>query len=177
MKNIRLMGIVGVFCVLIAGCAGSLTKDITVSSEADPKANLGGYKSYAWLGSARLLYDPQGRWVPRAVDLDAEIRHLIDRELRNRGVMPASANPDMLVAYVAGADMSALKLEKDPKSDIELIRNVPQGSLLVLLIDAETGLAIWAGLAHADIHEDPPADVVRKRLDYAVSRMFKKMPS
>ena len=34
--------------LLLAGCASSLTKDISVDSVADPKARFSGYKSYTW---------------------------------------------------------------------------------------------------------------------------------
>ena len=57
-----------------------------------------------------------------------------------------------------------------------MLRNVPKGSLLVMLIDANIGTLVWAGVAKAEIQEDPAPEVVRKRLDYAVSKMFKKLP-
>ena len=169
--------IVGVALLFITACATSATKDITIKAEAAPKTDLAGYKTYAWLGSAQLIYDPAGRWEPPNVDMDAEIKFLINRELRKRGMTEVDDSPDMVVAYAAGVDMTALKLEKDPSTKIEMMKNVPQGSLVVLLVDADTELPIWAGLAEADIHQDPPLDLVKKRLDFAVSKMFKKYPS
>jgi hypothetical protein len=50
------------------------------------------------------------------------------------------------------------------------------GALAVALIDGKTGLAIWGGIATAEIQENPGLDVVKKRLDYAVTSMFKKLP-
>ena len=62
--------------LFITGCS-TLTQDIEVDAEADPKANLAGYKTYAWLGSAAILYDPRGKWEPPQFDADAEIKWLI----------------------------------------------------------------------------------------------------
>lgn len=146
-----------------------------VDAQANPKVNLRGYKTYAWMGSAQIIYDPDGRWEPRKIDMDAEIRHLINRELRKRGATEVNSDPDMVVAYAAGIDMAALELKDNPETKLPMLKNVPKGALVVLFIDSETAIPIWAGLAEAEIQEDPPTDIVRKRLDYAVNKMFKKL--
>lgn len=172
----RLMTLAAVM-LLIGGCAStSLTKDIKVETDSDPKANLGAYKSYAWLGSAAILFDDQGRWEPPQFDADAEIKFLIDRELRDHGMIEDSVNPDLVVAYAAGIDMDTLDVKTDPDSGLQTIVDAPSGALSVILIDADTGLAVWAGVATADIRENPTPETTRKRLDYAVSRMFEKLP-
>jgi hypothetical protein len=164
-----------VLMLFVAGCA-SVTKDIRVETEADPKTSFSGYSSYSWLGSAAILYDPKGKWEPPQVDADAEIRFLIDRELRARGMTESSANPDLIVAYAAGIDMETLKIEVDPESSLQTLTNLPMGALVIALIDAKTRVAIWAGVATAEIQENPDQEVVKKRLDYAVSSMFKRLP-
>lgn len=161
--------------LLIAGCA-SVTKDIRIQSEVAPKANLQGYSSYAWLGSAAIVYDPQGKWEPPQFDADAEIKFLIDRELRQHGLTESSVNPDMIVAYGAGIDMARLELKFDPEDELERLTNVPKGALVVVLVDATTGLAIWGGVATADIQENPTQDEIKQRLDYAVTKMFDRLP-
>jgi len=160
---------------LVAGCA-SVTKDIVIETDADPKTNFAGYSSYTWLGSAAIVYDPEGKWEPPQFDADAEVRFLIDRELRARGMTESSANPDLIVAYAAGIDMASMDIKVDPESKIEALTNVPVGALTLVLVDANTGLAIWAGIATAEIQENPGQDVIKQRLDYAVTSMFKKLP-
>jgi hypothetical protein len=161
--------------LLVAGCA-SVTKDIVVDTDMDPKANLKGYSTYTWLASAAILYDPEGKWEPPQFDADAEIKFLIDRELRQRGMIESADNPDLIVAFAAGIDMATMEIKIDPASNLETLRNVPMGALAVALIDGKTGLAIWGGIATAEIQENPGLDVVKKRLDYAVTSMFKKLP-
>jgi len=161
---------------LISGCASSVTKDIMVETDSDPKANLSGYTSYAWLGSAAIVFDEKGQWEPPQFDADAEIKFLIDRELRDHGMTEDSVNPDLVVAYAAGIDMDSMDIKIDPESGIEALENVPAGALIVIMIDADTGLAIWAGIATADVQESPTAETTKARLDFAVSEMFSKLP-
>lgn len=173
-KN-RLLSLFAVL-LLVTGCATSVTKDISVDTDSDPKTNFSGYKSYAWLGSATIVYDAEGKWEPPSFDADAEIKFLIDRELRKRGMVEDSLNPDMIVIFAAGVDMDVMQYKVEPESEIDLLENVPLGALSVVLVDADTEIVIWAGLATAEIQEEPSSDVVKKRLDYAVTEMFKELP-
>lgn len=167
--------LMALFVLILTACASPLTQDIEVDAEADPRANLAGYKTYAWLGSAAILYDPKGKWEPPEFDADAEIKFLIDRELRKRGMQEVAVNPDMIVGYAAGIDMEALQLVEDKESKIQMLQNVPTGSLVIVLIDGNTGNPVWASAAVADVQQEITTEDVRKRLDYAVTQMFKLM--
>jgi hypothetical protein len=162
--------------LLVAGCASSVTKDITVDAEADPKTSFTGYSTYTWLGSAAIVYDPEGKWEPPQFDADAEIRFLIDRELRARGMSENSVNPDLVVAYAAGIDMDSMDIKIDPESDLAVLEKIPLGALVIVLIDGNTGTAIWGGTATAEIQESPDQETIKKRLDFAVTQMLKKLP-
>jgi len=162
--------------LLLTGCASSVTNDITVEAEADPTIKFSGYKTYAWLGSASIVYDPAGKWEPPQFDADTEIKFLIDSELRKRGFAEDTANPELIVAFAAGIDMTAMREEVDPKSNIAALQNVPEGALTIVLVDSLTGLAVWGGVATADIQQDPDPEVVKQRLAFAVSSMFKQLP-
>ena len=162
--------------LLLAGCASSVTNDIMVDAEADPKASFSGYTSYTWLGSAAIVYDPEGKWEMPQFDADAEIKFLIDRELRKRGMNEDSVNPDLIVAFAAGIDMSSMEIDIDPKSNLTTLENVPLGALTVILVDADTGVAIWAGIASAEVQQSPSQETIKKRLEFAVTSMFGKLP-
>ncbi len=164
------------FIIFISGCASSLTKDIKVDAEADPKASFSGYKTYAWLGAAAIVNDPDGQWEPPQFDADAQLKILIDHELTKRGMTQNQTDPDMTVAFATGIDMEALKLQENPESKISVLENVPQAALMVVLIDAETGFVIWVGQAEAELNESPSDKLVQTRLEYAVTEMFKLMP-
>ena len=161
--------------LLMTGCA-SITSDIKVETDVAPKINIAGYETYSWLGSAAIVHDPEGKWEPPQFDADAEIKFLIDRELRKHGMTESSNNPDLIVAFAAGIDMTNIRVEVDPDSKLEKLASVPLGALTVVLVDGNSGQAIWAGIATAEIQQDPSQEDVKKRLDYAVTSMFKKLP-
>ncbi len=172
--NIRRYLIIGAMVLLGAGCA-TVTKDIKVDAETRRGADLTGYKSYAWLGSAQIINDPRGQWEPPQLDADAEIRWLIDRELRKRGMTEVTTRPDVLVGFAAGINMEALELVENPETGAGSMQNVPKGALVVVLADAATRVPVWIGTATGDIQEKPTVEMAKKRLDYAVTEMFKKI--
>ena len=161
--------------LMLTGCS-TVTKDIQVTAESDPKISFSGYKSYAWLGAAGIMFDEAGRWEPPAFDADTEIKFYIDRELRARGMAENAANADLLVAFAAGIDMDNIEFVKNDKSELETLKNIPKGALLVILVDADSGMPIWVGAAAADIQENTDAATAKVRLNFAVTEMFKKLP-
>jgi len=161
---------------IITGCATVPTDDIKINIEVDPKANLKGYKTYNWAGSAALVYDPSGQWEPPELDLDSEFRFLIDREMRAKGFTQSTTDPDLLVGYVAGIDMDAIEFKKKPESNLKVLQNVPKGALIVVLIDTNTQFPVWAGEAVADIQQKMTPELTKGRLDYVVSKMFADLP-
>ena len=165
-----------IMIMFVAGCTSVPTKDINIDVQADSKANLSGYKSYTWLGSAAIINDPSGQWEPPGFDADAEIVYLLDRELRARGKSESSTAPDMIVAFAAGIDMAALDLKMDPETKIDKLENVPQGGLVVILVDSSTGFVVWVGIATAEIQDNVDAATVKARLDYAVTQMMRQLP-
>ena len=47
---------------------------------------------------------------------------------------------------------------------------------MIALVDAQSGFVIWAGVATAEIQEGLDAETVKTRLDYVVTRLFRKLP-
>jgi hypothetical protein len=174
MKQGSLLLIIGM--MLFAGCSSVPTKDIKINTQTNPKVDLAGYTTYTWQSTASVIMDPSGRWEPPAFDADTEIKHLIDRELRKRGMMESSANPDLLVAFAVGLDMDVMQLKVDPKTKLEVLENVPAGALLLALVDPSSGFVAWAGAATLEIQEEPDIETANARLDYVVTRMFKDLP-
>jgi hypothetical protein len=177
MKKIRAIMVAVFVGFIVSGCASTrLTEDIDVEVQAAPGIDVNAFESYAWIATAQILNDPQGQWEPRNFDADAEISFLIDRELRKRGVSQVERNPDILVAYIAGVDMEALELRKDPQQDMEVLQNNPKGALAVIFLSPVNGRAMWAGVATANVEGQRSTEDTKKRLDYAVSEMFRKLP-
>ncbi len=164
------------FVILLSSCASIHTSDIKIDAQADPKANFSGYTTYAWMGAASIINDPYGQWEPPAFDADSEIKFLIDRELRKRGMSENSANPDALVYFAAGINMEALELLVDPEANIDLLTTIPKGALVISLADGKSGQVIWVGAATGEVQESPDTSTVKARLNYAVKNLMKQLP-
>ena len=159
----------------LTGCASFPKDDIKVDSESDPKANLSGYKTYAWLATVGIVEDAEGAWEPPQFDADAELEYLINANLRDNGLTQVGANPDLFVAYALGVNMDALKVKTDPETKLDSLKNVPQAALVVVLIDSETGFATWMGVATGEVKNAEP-EIAKRRIAHAVNTMFKNFP-
>jgi len=71
--------------------------------------------------------------------------------------------------------MQALKLVKDPYSSQDVLINQPDAALIVVLIDIASKNIIWISKAEAEIQQHIDARLVRKRLDYTITEMFKDL--
>ena len=160
--------------LLLSACA-TVTKDIVVDAQVDPKTEMSGYKTYAWLGAGKFLNDPEKKWQPPKMDIAGDIKYLIDRELRKRGIFAATEKPDLAVAFFMGIDMETMELKEDPNDNVEVLKNVPKAGMIVVLVDVETEFVVWMGVAEGDLKENPSDEEVRTRLDYAVSNMLTLM--
>ena len=159
--------------LLLSGCA-SVTSDIRVGAEPAPGATIAhNYKTYDWLGSFSLLNDPNNTWQPPDVNIAGDIKFLIDRELRKKGIQRANDTPDLTVTFLVGVDMENQILKLDPDTKIELKKKIPKAALVVALMEVDSGDIVWLGVADAEIQKGVTAEVMRQRLDYAVREMFK----
>ncbi len=159
--------------LLLSGCA-SVTSDIRVGAEPAPGVTIANnYKTYDWLGSFSLLNDPNNTWQPPDVNIAGDIKFLIDRELRKKGIQRANDTPDLTVTFLVGVDMENQILKLDPDTKIELKKKIPKAALVVALMEVDSGDIVWLGVADAEIQKGVTAEVMRQRLDYAVREMFK----
>lgn len=158
------------------GCASYPKDDIEVDAQADPKVKFSDYKTYAWLASAGILNDPQRKWKSLKFDADAEVMFNINHELRNRGMTESTNNPDLLIAYGLGVDMATMKFKINLESKIQFMENVPKGALFVIMTDARTGYVVWLAGAMSEIKNLAP-DIAKKRIGYAITEMFSKLPN
>ncbi len=162
--------------VLAAGCSSVPTRDITIDTAADPTINFGGYSTYAWLGSALIVHDEEGRWSPAPLDANTHVRYLINEQLNKRNIMLDESAPDLIIYYGAGVDMDKLEFKTDDETKNLTLQNVPSGGLLITFLDRRTGLVVWAAAASGEVQQNADADTVKKRLEYAVKKMFAELP-
>jgi hypothetical protein len=158
--------------ILATSSCATLTDDIVVETHANPDVNYHAYKTYAWAGSAQIIFDPVGQWEQPTLDTDEEVKFVINRELRARGLIQVTSQPDLLVAFAAGIDTSVLELKENPNSDKKIVTNVPKAALLIALVDANTGYTVWIGYAVGDAQQQQTIEAIRTRIDFAVKEIF-----
>lgn len=161
--------------LLLTGCASNV-KDIRVETEANPAVKFSDYKSYTWLGDIKALRDKEGKWQPPKMNITEDIKFLIDRELRKRGLYNYSEDADLAVVFFIGVDMENMNLKTDPNTKQEILENMPAAALVVALVDTKTKFVVWASGATGEIQQNRSEEIIRERLDYAVTEMFKKWP-
>jgi uncharacterized protein DUF4136 len=168
-----------VFLFTLSACttmsSSTSTSDMKFETDIDPKANFKGYKSYAWMGSASIMNDPLGQWKAPGFDANAEIKHLIDTGLRNRGMSEIGVKPDVLIGYALGINMPNVEYKENPDKSFKTLEAAPKGALVILMVDASTGIAIWASSAKADIQGNT-GEKAKSRLAFAVKSMLGSIP-
>ena len=162
---------------LCLSCSSTPTSDIHVRSAVDAKSNIAAYKAYAWDTNAGLLHDRTGMWTPKDIDPQAEVKFLVDKKLRERGMTEVQQSPDLLVLTLIVADVKDVEEIKakggEPASKLDL---VGKGALVVELVDAETAKTIWLGAAEGDVRYNNSVEVSKERLAYAVDKLFDQLP-
>ncbi len=157
---------------LLAGCA-SVTEDIRVQTESAPGIDLGNYHTYSWLGAAEIAPDTHGNWEPPGFDADAEIRAVLNRELRRRGMREVAADAQLVVGFGAGINPELFEIVENPDNKMYTLQNAPRAALVVVFIDPRTRRPVWVGSAVGDVKAGRSFDEVRRRIDYAVTSMLR----
>lgn len=171
LKTISLLAS-SLFLGLVLSSCASLSGDINTETHKAPGINLNAYKTYNWLGSAEIIFDPIGQWEQPTLDTDEEVKTAIERELTKHGIKSTESHPDLLVAFAAGIDTTVLELKEDPDLNMRELHNVPKAALLIALIDANTGYVIWHGFAEGNAQQQRSIEDIRARIDYAVKEIF-----
>ena len=161
-----------IIALMIAGFTVGCVKtsDIEVVALKSEKANLKGYKTYQIIDESGFIDDSA---ASDNLDISAEMQQMIHAELAKKGKMPVTKDPDFYVAYLAAADMDAIKEKVDKKGQIK-IESAPAAAMLLTLIDANTVEIIYLSYAEGDV-KGLPLDQKRKRLNYAIKEMLSGM--
>ncbi len=151
----------------------TLTPNISVKTHASSGIDFNKYKSYAWLNTAQIVFDPIGQWEQPTLDTDEKVKFSINQELRAKGLFEAQNAPDLLVTFAAGIDTVNMGLVQNPDSKKDILANIPKAALVIALIDASTGYTVWLGFAEGYVQPQQTIKNIHARIDYAVNRIFK----
>jgi len=175
MGSSRLAAAAAALILALASC--NTHPDIKTETVVDPKTNLAGYKTFAWLGSVAELRDPNRDWTPVGFDIQREVQFLVEAQLRDHGMEYAAGEPDAYVADIVLVNMdSDAEMIKKMFGDKADTTNLQAGALIVALIDAQTHEAVWAGAAIAQGRKERTDAQAKERLAAAVDKIFRGFP-
>ena len=175
MTPVRLFagGVALVVVAMAAACA-----PITVTSFTERGVDVRAYRTFAW--------DRIDTSVPGDPRLDNNtmfheyVRQAIDRQLVSRGYEPTTVTADVLVHYHASSRQKIYTsgeqrtAERCRECSVEVY---DEGTLLVDLTDARTGVLVWRGVAESGL-----AGVVNNQarmeetIERVVERIFTRLP-
>lgn len=174
----------GVFVLLLAGCATGPT----ITSEADPEANFGKYRTFAFY--APLALEKEGYATPTTDRIKAAAR----AQMEARGYVYSSERPDLWVnlnAYMQKrTDVTSI-----PTVDYAYyysyrargyfavpywrdrtdVHEYTEGTLNVDLVDRESNRLVWEGIAVGRIARLKPEERAA-RIDATMAEIFARYP-
>lgn len=103
-------------------------------------------------------------------NLRALITDTIQSELAARGFSEAGDDADFAVTYLIS---TKVKLEEYRGSGFT---EFEEGSLVIELLDPETNVLMWRGVAQVRLNDTDPPDVRRRRIQDAVRGIFDALP-
>lgn len=189
MKQLRMLGVVLMAGLLLAGCAA------TAYVEKDETVNLSTYQSFAWVDSK----DSQDDTVKTKISDLAErnIRQAVNSELAKAGWKEVKNKPDLLLTY----DVLVERGVKEESNSIYTQpytrwfynpytrrwnsvyypsryagyevseREVREGTITVSLIDARSNKTVWQGWSTDEVNS---RNLTTREIQSAVRSIFRK---
>ncbi|HEU0152926.1 MAG TPA: DUF4136 domain-containing protein [Arenimonas sp.] len=170
--------------ILLAGCATGPR----ISTDADPSADFGNYRSFAFYSPLAVETDDYS--TPSSSRMKAAVR----RELESRGYVYDEASPDLMVNINAYVDErtdvystpqveTALYYSYRARSYVAVpywtnrtdVYRYTEGTLNVDLVDAREKALVWEGVAVGRMSRLKPAERAA-RIDSTIAEIFAEYP-
>lgn len=167
--------------------AGLHAQDVQVGADQSFKASLDDYETFGWtkdidqIPQDAVFLGPNGVYVFNNETTRAKIKKAIEFELNSKGYKLNETDPDMLVMYQVTEQPGELLTfngyhvvggEKVRTEENQETVEIAPGTLLINLIDAETGVVAWQGFASGILKPDMVNDEMKVRL--AIGSIFEK---
>lgn len=167
MRFATLIGTVGLLL-----STSALAQD--VSYDYDKSVDFSAFKTYAWTKGTNVQDELNHKRIVSAVDAQLAAKGL-------RQVDPG-ANPDMLVAYHAGARQefevsgTGVGAYRPGRWGSARVAQVAVGALAVEMVDSKTGSQVWRGVATKDMDLKASPEKREKNINKAAEKLFKNYP-
>lgn len=176
---------IALVCILASSCAG-----VKVASVQNPNIDLEKYNTFCWLQGCELNY--QGPDYGYNLERMQLIQNIIKEGLEPKGLINDENTPELLVGFHVILEEKESVYTKNPEMmnpyvgpisywdgyedyyNQEIYRFL-KGSLVIDLIDSETGAVIWQSTAQRYMELDERMD--KDRMIKGVRKALKEYPS
>jgi hypothetical protein len=154
---------------LLAPQSGSPTVKVTFDKETD----FSKYKTYDWVPNQQPVENPVNH---------IRITRAVERELELKGLTKSMESPDLRVTYFAKVEkkLKGQGYQEDspwsPTSDLRTVvdfKRVQEGTIIVELLDDDTKLILWRGVATG---RAPTPDEVGPVIDSTITKVLADYP-
>lgn len=188
MKSIKMLGIVAIAGLLLAGCVG------VAHIEKDETVNLSNYKSFAWVETK----DSSNEQKAKTITLTEQtVRKAVNEELNSEGWKEVSNRPDVLISYDVIVE-NAVKESTNPVYSRPQTRyyfnpytrrwsgiyypsqflgydrdqyQTREGTVTITMMDTKTDKVIWQGWTTAEVNNK---NLTSKEIQNSVRNIFRK---
>jgi hypothetical protein len=170
MRGVRFVK--GMF-VLAALFAAATLVAAKVFVDHDPRVNFSSYKTYAWIAGTPSP-NPAGEGM---------VRSALDGALQGHGLKRVDRSPDLFVAsHVTRSDQQNIVVQsygdRGYQSNWGMSengeQNIPVGTLIVDLVDAQSKQLVWRGTGTATLSSKMSRN--EKKLNKVLAKMFREFP-
>jgi hypothetical protein len=151
---------------------------VSVTTDYDPEADFGSYRTFAWIKAKPKL---RPRRAMDAALMDKRIRSAVEGELLSKGYTRATGRPDFLIAYHVGAEN---KVDVDHygyrygsrgrwRGHRVEVRRYKEGTLILDIVDPGMNQLVWRGTGSGNVYH--PSDFERKIVE-AVREILEEFP-
>lgn len=156
---------VGIVTLLIGMGYTGYAQNITVQANRNMDTDFDEYKTFHWASHVDSELQEGTLYFLNDLALKQDIREAVEYELEARGYKQDETNPDMVVNFRVFEEPTTLKGyesygtgywtgEQIREPDELQTYEVEAGTLLISLLDRESGEIIWQGFASGLIEED-----------------------
>jgi hypothetical protein len=168
--------------ILVCGCAGQQKPGaVDVTSQAAAGMAISNFRTYAWKTPGMRATDPTR--MSELEQRDWLIRNAVEAELRARGLIARSNDPDLLIDYRTEFKFKHPESFQDYNEYRRLggtvdpgkanVFGYQEGTLSVFLLDRASGALLWKGMGRGVAWE---AQDPSNRLREAIRQIFTQLP-
>lgn len=171
--------------ILASSCAG-----VKVASVQNPNIDLDVYNTFCWIQGCELNY--QGPDYGYSLERMQLLQNIIKEELESKGLVNDENTPELLVGFHVILEEKESVYTKHPEILDPYVRPIHywdeyedfynqeiyrflKGSLIIDLIDSETGAVIWQSTAQRYMELDERMD--KARMIKGIRKALKEYPS